>query len=151
MTHLEPSAPPSGGDLAPRDAPRKRVSSSRRVRAGEFAVGAFFHGLGLLVVIYVTGLLFLLGDYRVELYVLLGVLAGGLLFPTVGVLLLRWTGRPLVWGFALALVVGIGLTVVNSLDPLFSNPDLFVRSTGCTVLGTPIAIVTVPRCARRLR
>lgn len=133
-------APTSKNDPATTPRPRGRRRSTLHLTEG-----AFFHGLGLLVIIYVTGLLSLLGDYRVELYLLGGIIAGALGFPLLGVAIRRRLPRPLVWGSLIAFALTLALYVANTLDPLVTDADLFLRAVACTATGVPVAIMVLPR------
>lgn len=111
----------------------------------------FFNGLGLVVVVYVSGLLSLLGDYRVELYLLLGIILGGFLFPLLGWALLVRVRHPLVWGLLIAAASAIGLTAANEAYPLFAGTDLFARSFFATAVGVPVAIALLPGITVKVR
>lgn len=128
-------APPSVGPATP----------TRRTRTGQFLFGAFLNGLGLLVLVYVSGLLFLLGDPRVELYVLMGAISGAILLPLLGALLVRHIRHALFWSTLLAIAGSVAVTVVNSLDPVTTYPDLLLRSFLCTFVSVPLTVVALPR------
>jgi phospholipase C len=128
----------------PLDPPERRSRRSRRLA---FAFGAALHGVALVALVYVTGLLSLIGDYRQELYVLPGVLLGGLLFPIAGDALRR-IGRPaLPLSLGIAAAVGLGLLWFNTADLVSEGFDLVGRSMFCAIGGLPLAVVTIPRAA----
>ncbi len=116
-----------------------------------FTLGAFLDGFSLVSLVYLTGLLFLLGDPRQEVYILLGVVVGGLAFPTLGVVMARTLRHPLPWAVAIAIVGAVGTWFANTNYPVVPNLDLLLRSLLCTVGGLPLAILVMPHVVPDLR
>lgn len=118
---------------------------SRKARWSCFGLGAFLHGLGLVALIYVGGLLFLVGDPRQELYILPGIILGAALWGLVGGGLVRYLRSPLLPSILISAFEVLALVLADLYFPVVTDLDLFLRSILCTALGIPIAVATLPR------
>ena len=126
------------------------MTRTPRVRGtlGEVAAG-YIAGLGILLVVDLTGLLTLLGSGTQEAPVLLGLVVGAFLFAGVGLLLRRRSTR-LLWPLGIAGVAITGLLAAyNSAYPVAPDADLALRSLLCANLSLVVAFSTGPSASSR--